>query len=87
MGLNNVTNKVFYFSISLFILCIIFSLIPEYQLGRKLKGILVYTTLLLSIVCSLGTIPFMFFKKERSLFKIILLSIPSIYLFFIIMTN
>lgn len=73
-------NRFVFFEIFFFIFYMVVCFIPEYIVGRKLKGLLVFSSLSLSIIFSLIVIIYMLMKRKIIYKKIVIASVPIIYL-------
>lgn len=84
-GLSFQKNKIVFFTIALFITYVILTFIPEFTIGRRLRGILTYGALFLCLICSLIGIVNMIYSRKINYLKLFILCFPIIYLVFIIL--
>jgi uncharacterized membrane protein YhaH (DUF805 family) len=80
-------DRFIYFSLILFIVYIVIAFIPEYTVGRRLKAILIYGTLFLSIIISFIGILNMIYNRRINYLKLLLLCFPFIYILILVISN
>jgi hypothetical protein len=80
VNLDTKYNNYIIFSIIFFIIYMIVTCISDYILGRKIKAILIYSSLFFSIIISsIGIINMLYYRKINYK-KLLLLCIPFIYI-------
>lgn len=76
--------KLIFFSIVVFKIYIVISLISEFIIGRKIKAILAYTFLLISILIAFRTLIYLMRRDKINYLKLLISSFPILYILILI---